>query len=56
MEEAQNGMEWKIVFHTNYIYSNLGYDKLHSNAIDTAYRYEYVARVSMVISQCIPYC
>ena len=21
MEDAQNGMEWKIVFHTNYMYS-----------------------------------
>ena len=23
MEDAQNGMEWKIVFHTNYMYSNI---------------------------------
>ena len=41
-------MEWKVVFHTNYIPAYKTYNKLLSNALDIAYQYEYV--VSMVIS------
>ena len=51
MEDLTNGMEDRLpYFHTITTYIQT-YNKLQSNAIDTAYQQEYA--VSIVISQCI---